>query len=62
MTSLISKKRMLKHDAKIRFQYKRKGSEKFENYTENASYAKRSEKTKRNKAKLSENFVYFFAN
>jgi hypothetical protein len=51
MTSLISKKRILKHNAKIWLQYKRKGSEKFENDTENASYAKRNEKT---------NFVYLF--
>jgi hypothetical protein len=35
MASLKSKKRILKHNAKIRLQYKRKGSEKFENDTEN---------------------------
>jgi hypothetical protein len=63
MTSLISKTQILKHDAKIRLQYKRKVSEKFENDTENARYAKRCKtkrsETKQNEAKI---LIIYFAN
>jgi hypothetical protein len=57
MTSLISKKLILKHDAKIRLQYKRKGSEKYEN--ENASYTKRCEKNEAKQSEMKRNFCLF---
>jgi hypothetical protein len=60
MTNLISKKkRILKHNAKIRLQYKQKGSEKFKNDTENASYAKRCKKNEAKQSEMKRKFCLF---
>jgi hypothetical protein len=63
MTSLISKKtnfnKRCENSAPIQAKRKRKGSEKFENDTENASYAKRYEKNEVKQSEMKRNFCLF---
>jgi hypothetical protein len=60
MTSLISKKRFLKHEPKIQLQYKRKGSENSKMKPKMLAMrkdAKKQSEKKRNEAKIS--FICF---